>query len=195
MKLLVVAGGYLLGSFLPAVVFVKHRIGQTPWEIGENPGSAGVWRLTGPPYGILTGAFDIAKGILPVTVARQLGMEGWWFVASVCAPVIGHNWSIFYGFRGGRGLATAIGALLCVSWSEMAPACVAGIIASLITKWTPMLGVVAFPTGLILMMRREVEHDRIFAAVSVIFLLILRQLPWLIEKVQDTSLGRSSRRT
>ena len=190
MKLLVVAGGYLLGSILPAVVFVRQRTGKTPWEMGDNPGSAGVWRLAGPGYGILTGIFDVVKGVLPVTIASHLGVEGWWFAASACAPVIGHNWSVFYGFQGGRGLATALGALLSISWSEMALACIAGILASLITKWTPMLGVVAFPTGLVLMIRRGAERHRVVAAVSVMVVVVLRQLPWLVSKL----LGKGSQR-
>lgn len=182
---MVVTGGYLLGSILPAVWFVRCRTGKMPWEMGDNPGTAGVWRLAGPGYAIFTGVFDIAKGIVPLAIARGLGLEGLWLTASACAPVIGHNWPVFHRFRGGRGLATASGALLYIAWNEMLPAYLFGILAAYRKKWAPMAGVVAFPVGMALMFIRSVDRQRILTALCVMLVVLLRQVPWLVEKIGE----------
>ncbi len=186
----VVIIGYFLGSFLPAVLVIQYCTGKTPWEIDENPGAAGAWRVGGPFFGIVTGVFDVLKGIIPVSMAHRLGLDGFWFTAAACAPVIGHNWSIFYRFQGGRGLSTATGVLLRLSWNEMAPACVVGIIAGLITKWTPMVGIVGFPLGLILMLIVSVDRQKVMTALCVVCVSVIRQIPWLVGKVSSAISSR-----
>lgn len=185
MGVITVAGGYLLGSFLPAVWFVKRSTGKTPWEMGDNPGAAGVWRLAGPKCAIFTAAFDIVKGVIPLTMARYLNLEGMWLAASACAPVVGHNWSLYHGFRGGRGLATSAGVLLNLSWSEMWPSYILGIIIAYWRKWAPVIGVVAFPVGLVFMLARCVERHKIIIAVCVMLVVLVRQIPWVVRQVNQ----------
>jgi glycerol-3-phosphate acyltransferase PlsY len=55
---------------------------------------------------------DISKGIIPVLVARAFGLPLAWQAASALAAVIGHNWPIYAGFKGGKGIATSFGALV-----------------------------------------------------------------------------------
>jgi glycerol-3-phosphate acyltransferase PlsY len=55
---------------------------------------------------------DFLKGLLPVVVAQRLGLGPWWIAAVAVAPVVGHCWSPFIGFKGGKGMATAAGAVL-----------------------------------------------------------------------------------
>ena len=184
--LALVIGGYLLGSVLPADWLVRRRTGKHPSELGDNPGAAGAWRLAGPRAAILTTLFDLVKGALPLAAAKMLGLsDALWSnglaLASVaCAPVIGHNWPIFHRFRGGRGLSTAVGALLYISWPEMLPALVLGVVAAYWRKWAPLIGVVGFPVGLTLMLTRGVTSPRIVAAVAVMLIVLVRQIPWLL---------------
>ncbi len=181
---LTVAGGYLLGSVLPAVWFVKRQTGKTPWEMGDNPGAAGVWRMVGPQWAVFTAAFDIGKGTIPVVMARCLNLKGLWLAASACAPVVGHNWSLFYGFQGGRGLATATGALLNLSWGEIWPAYILGILIAYWRKWAPAIGIVAFPVGLTLMLARSVDSSIVLAGLCVVLVVLLRQVPWLVSRAK-----------
>lgn len=180
MGLMVVVAGYLLGSVLPAVWFVKRRTGKAPLELGDNPGGAGVWRQAGPGPAVVTTVFDLAKGILPLAAAERLGIGGYWLAAAACAPVVGHSWSVFNGFKGGKGLAASTGALLYLSWREMLPAYALGAVVGLWKKWVPAVGIVALPVGLGLMLAHSVDPERVLIALSIVVLLVLRQVPWVV---------------
>jgi glycerol-3-phosphate acyltransferase PlsY len=176
-------GGYLLGSILPAVWIVRRKKGRSPWELRDNPGGSGVWRLAGPTAGLTTILFDIVKGVIPVALAQRAGLEGFWFVAATCGPVIGHNWPIYTRFRGGRGLACATGILFYMAWRDMLPAYLAGAVVALAKRWVPAVGVVAFPLGLLTMYLRPVEPLVLTASLSVVLLVAVRQVPWLVTSV------------
>ena len=163
-------GGYLLGSVLPAVWIVRRKTGKSPWELGDNPGGSGVWRLAGPIAGVSTILFDIIKGVIPVALAQKADLQGFWFIAVACSPVIGHNWPVFTGFKGGRGFACATGILLFLAWREMLPAYLVGVLFG-------------FPLGLSLMYFRSVPLLTVIASVAVMLLVGVRQIPWFITNV------------
>lgn len=176
-------GGYLLGSVLPAVWIVRRKTGESPWELGDNPGGSGVWRLAGPIAGVSTILFDIIKGVIPVALAQKADLQGFWFIAVACSPVIGHNWPVFTGFKGGRGFACATGILLFLAWREMLPAYLVGVLCGLRKRWVPAIGVVGFPLGLSLMYFRSVPLLTVIASVAVMLLVGVRQIPWFITNV------------
>ncbi|MEW6047513.1 MAG: glycerol-3-phosphate acyltransferase [Bacillota bacterium] len=186
---LVVVGGYLLGSILPAEWVVLRRTGRTPHQLNDNPGGAGAWRLAGPGWGTVVALFDLAKGAVSVALAERLGLSGGWLAAAAVAPVAGHNWPFYKGFRGGRGLAAATGALFWLALPQMLPAYGIGAAAALWRRWVPMVGVVAFPVGLVLMVRASVPADRVQAAFLVMLVVAVRQLPWVWERIKAP--GRS----
>ena len=106
--------GYLLGS-LPGAFIVGRLRGVNPRMVGTgNPGAANVYRKLGRGWGILVGCWDAVKGILPVWIARALGGGPWWAAAAAAAAVAGHNWPLFFHFRGGKGVATTLGAALAL---------------------------------------------------------------------------------
>lgn len=198
--LALIAGGYLLGSILPADWLVKRRVGKSPVELGDNPGGAGAWRLAGPGAAVLTTAFDLAKGALPLAVAQisglsssiglsvlrspsgGLGRATWLdailLAAVVCAPIAGHNWSIFHRFRGGRGLASAAGVLVYLAWREMLLALALGVVVAFWRKWVPLIGIVAFLVGLALMLLSRAGTPRVVAAICVMLVVLVKQVPW-----------------
>ncbi len=112
--LLAILLGYLIGSIPNGYIIAKLKgVDITRVESGRT-GGTNVSRALGWRYGLLVGALDILKGTVAVLLARALfGAQ-----PDLYAPlaggfaVIGHNWSIFLGFRGGAGGATAAGALL-----------------------------------------------------------------------------------
>ncbi|WP_204310001.1 glycerol-3-phosphate acyltransferase, partial [Stenotrophomonas maltophilia] len=77
-----------------------------------NPGATNMLRVAGKKLAILTLLGDVGKGLLPVLVARWLGLgvmeEAWVGIAAV----IGHLYPLYFNFRGGKGVATAAGMLL-----------------------------------------------------------------------------------
>jgi glycerol-3-phosphate acyltransferase PlsY len=75
-----------------------------------NPGAANAWRAGGWRLGLAVLLLDYAKGALPVAAARfALGLAGWPLVWVALAPILGHVFSPFLGFRGGKGLAVTFG--------------------------------------------------------------------------------------
>ena len=106
------AGGYLLGS-VPFGIIVAKSLGTVdPRTAGSrNIGFTNVLRVSGVTAGLLTLAGDAGKGWLAGWVAsHSLDQEAWVLLVAFCA-IVGHVHSVFLGFRGGKGVATALGAV------------------------------------------------------------------------------------
>lgn len=105
-------GGYLLGS-VPFGLLVTRCLGTgDPRTAGSrNIGFTNVLRVAGKRAGILTLAGDVGKGwVVAATAAQLFEGEAWVLMIAVC-PILGHLYSIFLGFHGGKGVATAMGAI------------------------------------------------------------------------------------
>ncbi len=108
--------GYLLGS-LPSGVLISKLAGIddiTSYGSG-NTGTTNVLRVLGPKYAAVVLVLDMAKGALPVYFALKymnIGLAGP-FIVGACA-IMGHNWSAFLNFKGGKGVATTAGVALIV---------------------------------------------------------------------------------
>lgn len=101
---------YLLGSISSAVVIARVMGLPDPREIGsKNPGATNILRYGGRTAAVLTLAGDILKGVIPVLVARALTADA--VIITLCgfAAFLGHLFPVFFGFRGGKGVATALG--------------------------------------------------------------------------------------
>jgi glycerol-3-phosphate acyltransferase PlsY len=110
-NLLFIGIGYLLGSIPFGYLFTKIWTGKNILEIGwRKTSGSNVFRNVGFWPGFLTGIFDIGKGALAVYLARYFGQSFSLQVLSGLAAIIGHNWSIFLKFAGGRGIGTFLGA-------------------------------------------------------------------------------------
>jgi glycerol-3-phosphate acyltransferase PlsY len=104
---------YLLGSVACAVVVCRAMSLPDPRGVGsKNPGATNVLRANGKLPAILTLGGDILKGLLPVLLGRWLGANEAIVAAIGVAAFVGHLFPIFFGFRGGKGVATFIGVLL-----------------------------------------------------------------------------------
>lgn len=104
---------YLVGSISAAIIVSKLLSLPDPRTVGsKNPGATNVLRYGGKKAAILTLLGDSLKGLLPVLIARYLGLSFEWLVLIGIAAFLGHLFSIFYGFKGGKGVATAMGIYL-----------------------------------------------------------------------------------
>ncbi|MBM3173165.1 MAG: glycerol-3-phosphate acyltransferase [Chloroflexi bacterium] len=135
---------YLLGAIPSAYIFGRIK-GIDIRDVGDrNVGAFNAFRHLGLGWGLATLAADISKGALAILAAKVLGAgELVVFVAGIAA-VIGHNWTVFLRFRGGRGLAVVIGVLLALLPREMLIAAAVGITALVITRSSVWLGVALF---------------------------------------------------
>lgn len=111
--------GYLLGSIPTAYIVGRLRKGVDIRDIGSrNMGAANVMREIGIHEGILVALIDIAKGGGAILIAQTLDISGLWVFGAGFAAVVGHNFPVFAGFRGGRGTATIIGILLVLAFQS-----------------------------------------------------------------------------
>jgi glycerol-3-phosphate acyltransferase PlsY len=106
--------GYLVGS-IPVSAWVGRRAGVDVVQDGEaNPGSANVWKLAGPGWGLLALTGDLAKGVLPVAIGIATVSWGAGWVAGLGA-LVGASWPLFGRLRGGRGVAVFAGVACTLS--------------------------------------------------------------------------------
>lgn len=104
---------YLMGSFCSAIIVCRLFGLPDPQEEGsKNPGATNVLRIAGKKYAVLVMIGDILKGTIPVLIAKALGAEPLTVAFTALAAVVGHMYPVFFKFKGGKGVATAIGALL-----------------------------------------------------------------------------------
>lgn len=114
--LLPVLAGYLLGSISFAVLLVRRKTGTDIRQQGSrSAGATNVLRSYGRGLAIAVAAADIGKGAAAVLLARLLTADPRVASAAGLAAIVGHVFPIFYGFRGGKGVATAVGAFLTLA--------------------------------------------------------------------------------
>ena len=108
---------YLLGS-LSAAILVCRALGKgDPREVGSgNPGATNVLRAHGKGPALATLAGDVLKGYVPVLLAPLAGMDARGVAGAGAAAFIGHLFPVFFGFKGGKGVATLIGVMLGYDW-------------------------------------------------------------------------------
>lgn len=113
---------YLLGSISSAVVVSRALRLPDPRVAGSrNPGATNVLRLGGRKAAAMTLAGDILKGVAPVLAARALTHDGRLIALTMLAAFLGHLFPVFFRFKGGKGVATALGALAAASpWVGLA---------------------------------------------------------------------------
>jgi glycerol-3-phosphate acyltransferase PlsY len=108
---------YVLGCFTSAYYLVRFVKGQDIRQLGTGTvGGRNAGRVLGKAGFVAVGVLDALKGLLAVLLARYLGLMGWWLLPVLFAVVAGHIWPAQLGFRGGKGVATMIGALLASNY-------------------------------------------------------------------------------
>jgi len=111
--LLGILGAYLLGS-IPFGLLASSLLGtDDPRTQGSrNIGFTNVLRVSGKKAGLFTLLGDFGKGLLATVLAKHMGFPGSWIFLIGLAVVLGHVFSIFLGFKGGKGVATALGSIV-----------------------------------------------------------------------------------
>lgn len=110
---------YLLGA-IPFGLLIAWAKGVDIRAVGSgNIGATNVFRALGPGWGILAFACDALKGFIPTSVFPLLIRKAWAYdggellpLVFACLAIAGHNWSVYLRFKGGKGVATSVGALI-----------------------------------------------------------------------------------
>ena len=128
-----VIASYLLGS-IPTGLLLGKALGVDIRASGSgNIGATNVYRTLGRKVGIVTLLGDCLKGLIPVLAARWLGLPDIWVAAAGFAAFFGHVYTVFLRFKGGKGVATALGVFLGTSPAAVLIAM--GVFALVIWKW------------------------------------------------------------
>lgn len=128
--LLAVVAAYLIGSISFSYLIAKKIKKIDIRQHGSgNAGATNTLRVLGVWPALAVLACDIAKGIVAIWLCHLAGGSGWQIPLAGTAAIFGHNWPVFYGFRGGKGVATTIGVFATLFFL---PALFAGILAILL---------------------------------------------------------------
>ena len=112
MDWIIVPAAYCLGSISFGLLLFGRIKGRDLREVGSgNPGATNVLRSAGRLPALAVLALDVAKGALPILIGLRLDLSAPLLCAAAVATVMGHMYPLFHGFRGGKGVATAAGAL------------------------------------------------------------------------------------
>ena len=143
--------GYLLGS-LPFGYLVARAHGVDIFKVGSgNPGATNVKRTLGARAGNTVLVLDVVKGALaaawplvPLLNAPDPRLAG---VVGVIAAVLGHSFSVFTRFRGGKGVATALGIALALSWKAGLAMVLIWIVVAAVTRYSSLAAMIAMVAG------------------------------------------------
>jgi len=145
---------YLLGSVPVAYLVAKLARGIDIRQYGTGQiGGGNLWRMTSWKLGLPVGFFDLSKGVVMVWAAQSLGLSVVQQLAVGAAAVVGHNWSLFLRFGGGRGIATTMGIVLVLPFlGEVTPwptiACLSCVVFGSVLLRSSPLPVLAGVTSL-----------------------------------------------
>ena len=158
LTVVLIVAAFVLGSFPTGVVFA-HARGVDLRKVGSgNIGATNVGRAMGKRWAVLVLLLDALKGLAPVLAARAFGLGTWMVGLCGFAAIAGHSFSVFLGGKGGKGVATSLGAAL-----GMAPLPALGAFAIYallylvfrISSIGSLIGVIAFPIMIAILGPRE----------------------------------------
>ncbi len=136
--------GYLFGSISSAILVSKLFRLNDPRSVGSgNPGATNVLRSGNKAAAAVTLIGDVFKGLLPVLLAKHFDMSNGVIAVVAMASFIGHLYPIFFGFKGGKGVATAIGVFIALSWKLFAVSAVTWLLVAVITRYSSLAALIA----------------------------------------------------
>jgi len=137
--------GYLFGSVSSAIVTCKLMGLPDPRTQGSNnPGATNVLRIGGKKAAAITLAGDFLKGAIPVFIARVLHADDLALALTGLGAFLGHLYPVFFGFKGGKGVATGLGVLLGWSWIALGLTAATWLLMALLFRYSSLSALIAF---------------------------------------------------
>ncbi len=165
-EIALILGAYLLGS-IPTGLLLAKAFGVNIREAGSgNIGATNVYRTLGRRVGIMTLVGDCLKGLIPVLIARQLQLPEIWLAAAGLAAFLGHVYTIFLGFKGGKGVATALGVFLGISPYSVLAALLIFVLTLVKWRYVSLASIIAAAAMPLLI--ALVEKKALLIAMSVV---------------------------
>ena len=136
--------GYLFGSISSAVIVSKLFGLDDPRKVGSgNPGATNVLRSGNKFAAGLTLLGDVLKGLLPILLAKAIGVSSGVLACVAIGAFMGHLFPVFFGFKGGKGVATAIGVFMALSWKLFLTFALVWIVTAAIFRYSSLASLLA----------------------------------------------------
>jgi glycerol-3-phosphate acyltransferase PlsY len=182
---IVVLLSYVVGSIPTSVMLSQWKHGFDIRTKGSgNAGGTNVFRVLGWKSGVFVLIVDLLKGVVATTVIARLfwnptlpfynhtPFDDFTIIQMICggAAIVGHVWTVFAGFRGGKGIATAAGMLIGIAPTEFAVSIVVFLIFFFAFRYVSLgsiMGAVAFPLSLVI--RHNILYDEIHSYKTLVF--------------------------
>ena len=169
--ILFVAAAYFIGNISPSILLGKAMGVDIKKEGSGNAGTTNALRVLGKKAALITLVIDIGKGALAVWLGLRFGNET---IGMFCALAgfCGHIWPCLYNFKGGKGVATAFGALLALNWTLALTALAivaAGLLLTRRMSFGSLLGALTFPLCCWFM-----EPDFIYVGSAMALIVIIK---------------------
>ena len=178
-------GGYLLGSVSSAVLVSKLMGLPDPRQSGSgNPGATNVLRLGNKPAAALTLLGDVLKGVFPVLIAKYLDADTTGIALAGLGAFLGHLFPVFFGFAGGKGVATSLGIFLALNPLIAGSQVAVWALMALVFRYSSLAALVtALATPILLFWQMD---DPVLTAFGIILaaLLVFRHRANIVRLVQ-----------
>lgn len=177
-EFLLIVSAYLIGSFPTAYLFGRFLKKVDIRTAGSgNVGGMNIYRVAGLLPGILTILIDAGKGALAACMALSLSGEPLAVFSCIFMVVLGHNYSLFLKFKGGKGLATTLGAFLVLSPASIlfAVICAVGL-AFILRDTNTAFGCAALSIPPILWIQYR-QWDWLFLGLALALIIAVKHLP------------------
>jgi len=188
MKILIAVLSYLLGAFPTGYLLVKWTSRNDIRRFGSGAtGATNVLRLKGWKLALPVAVIDVAKGVVPAVIAFRYS-EGDAGYAALCASlaVLGHCYPVYIGFRGGKGVATAAGAMFALAPAPAALCLAVFVLIVVLTRYVSlgsMAGAILFPIfGLLLNRPRPL----LLGSLLLVAIILIRHRMNLVRLLKGT---------
>lgn len=171
--------GYIAGACPTGYVLVRALLGEDIRRFGSgNIGATNVSRVLGKKWAVFTAVFDMLKGGLAVLVAMAFGMRSPTILSLIgCAAVIGHDYPIWLGWSGGKGVATTFGVFGCYDFFNPLPALIGGGVWFLVrekTRFVSLASILGLSASALVMPIFMTGRSYSFSAILLSLLAIWR---------------------
>lgn len=144
LTILMLCSAYLAGSVSSAILVCKLFNLPDPRQFGSgNPGATNVLRLGGRYAAALVFIFDLLKGTIPVWLGYKFGFTPLYLGLIAVSACLGHIFPLFFGFKGGKAVATAFGAILPIGLPLAGALILCWVIVAFITRYSSLAAIVA----------------------------------------------------
>lgn len=136
--------GYLFGSLSSAIIVCRAmRLPDPRTQGSNNPGATNVMRIGGKKAAYLTFVGDFLKGVIPVVIANYVFANNWATAGAALGAFVGHLYPLYFGFKGGKGVATLVGIIIALHWLLFIMFGVTWLIILKVTGYVSLASIVA----------------------------------------------------